>query len=245
VPRRFTFERAIDSGPIWSPDGSRIVFRTFRGGAYNLYEKPVDGTTDEQPLLVTPLPKAPQDWSRDGRLLLYSNQDPKTGTDLWALPMTGERKPFPVLQTRFDEIQGQFSPDGRWLTYASNESGRYEIYVQTFPGAGGRWQISAAGGLQPRWRRDGQELFYVAPDNRLMAAPIRVAPGTKALEAGAPVPLFTTKLATGVNIVPAGFQARAQYAVAADGRFLMNVSADEGVISPITIVENWTVGLKK
>jgi hypothetical protein len=196
-------------------------------------------------LLVTPLAKAPQDWSRDGRLLLYSNQDPKTGTDLWALPMTGERKPFPVLQTRFDEIEGQFSPDGRWLTYASNESGRYEIYVQTFPETGGKWQISVAGGLQPRWRRDGQELFYLAPDNRLMAAPIRVAPGTKALEAGAPVPLFTTKLATGVNIVPAGFQARAQYAVAADGRFLMNVSADEGVISPITIVQNWTVGLKK
>jgi Tol biopolymer transport system component len=245
VPRRFTFERAIDAGPLWAPDRSRIVFRTFRGGAYNLYEKPVDGTTDEQPLLVTPLAKAPQDWSRDGRLLLYSNQDPKTGTDLWALPMTGERKPFPVLQTRFDEIQGQFSPDGRWLTYASNESGRYEIYVQTFPQTGGKWQISVAGGLQPRWRRDGQELFYVAPDNRLMAAPIRVAPGTKALEAGAPVPLFATKLATGVNIVPAGFQARAQYAVAADGRFLMNVSADEGVISPITIVQNWTVGLKK
>jgi Tol biopolymer transport system component len=245
VPRRFTFDRAIDSGPIWSPDGSRIVFRTFRGGAYNLYEKPVDGTTDEQPLLVTPMAKAPQDWSRDGRLLLYSNQDPKTGTDLWALPMTGERKPFPVVQTRFDEIQGQFSPDGRWLTYASNESGRYEIYVQTFPDTGGKWQISVAGGLQPRWRRDGQALFYVAPDNRLMAAPLRVAPGTKALEAGAPVPLFTTKLATGVNIVPAGFQARAQYAVAADGRFLMNVSADEGVISPITIVQNWTAGLKK
>jgi Tol biopolymer transport system component len=245
APRRFTFERAIDSGPVWSPDGSRIVFRTFRGGTYNLYEKPVNGTTDEQPLLVTPLPKAPQDWSRDGRLLLYSNQDPKTGTDLWALPMTGERKPFPVLQTRFDEIQGQFSPDGRWLAYASNESGRDEIYVQTFPEAGGKWQISAAGGLQPRWRRDGQELFYVAPDNRLMAAPIRVAPGTKALEAGAPVPLFTTKLATGPNIVPAGFQARAQYAVAANGRFLMNISADDGVISPITIVQNWAVGLRK
>src|SRR5262249_36100430 len=106
VPRRFTFERAIDAGPIWSPDGSRIVFRTFRGGTYNLYEKPVDGSSDEQPLLVTPLAKAPQDWSRDGRFLLYSSQDPKTGTDLWALPMTGARKPFPVLATRFDEIQG-------------------------------------------------------------------------------------------------------------------------------------------
>jgi dipeptidyl aminopeptidase/acylaminoacyl peptidase len=159
--------------------------------------------------------------------------------------MTGEPKPFAVLQTRFDEIEGQFSPDGRWLAYVSNESGRDEIYVQAFPDAGGKWQISTSGGLQPRWRRDGQELFFVAPDNRLMAAPIRVAPGTKALEAGAPVALFPTRLATGVNIVPAGFQARAQYAVAADGRFLMNVSADEGVTSPITIVQNWMVGLKK
>jgi Tol biopolymer transport system component len=245
VPRRFTFERAIDAGAVWSPDGSRIVFRSFREGAYNLFEKPVNGTADEQPLLVTSLPKAPLDWSRDGRLLLFSTQDPKTGTDLWALPMTGERKPFAVLQTRFDEIEGQFSPDGRWLAYVSNESGRDEIYVQAFPDAGGKWQISTSGGLQPRWRRDGQELFFVAPDNRLMAAPIRVAPGTKALEAGAPVALFPTRLATGVNIVPAGFQARAQYAVAADGRFLMNVSADEGVTSPITIVQNWMVGLKK
>jgi Tol biopolymer transport system component len=245
VPRRFTFERTIDAGPLWSPDLSRIVFRTFRGGTYNLYEKPVDGSTDEQPLLVTSLAKAPLDWSRDGRFLLYSSQDPKTGTDLWALPLTGERKPFAVLQTRFDEIQGQFSPDGRWLAYASNESGRNEIYVQAFPESGGKSQISVAGGLQPRWRRDGKELFYVAPDNRLFAAPIHVAPGTRALEAGAPVPLFQTKIATGLNIVPAGFQARSQYAVAADGRFLMNVSADDGVISPITIVQNWTVGLKK
>jgi Tol biopolymer transport system component len=245
APRRFTFERFIDAGPLWSPDGTRIVFRTFRGGAYDLYEKPVDGSTDEQPLLVTPLAKAPLDWSRDGRFLLFSSQDPKTGTDLWAVPMTGERKPFAVVQTRFDEIQGQFSPDGRWLAYASNESGRNEIYVQTFPETGGKWQISVAGGLQPRWRRDGQELFYVAPDNRLMAASIGVAQGGKALEAGTPVPLFQSKLASGPNIVPAGFQARSQYAVAADGRFLMNVSADEADISPITIVENWTAGLKK
>jgi Tol biopolymer transport system component len=245
VPRRFTFDRAIDSGPLWSADGSRIVFRTFRGGAYNLYEKPVDGSTDERPLLVTPLPKAPLDWSRDGRFLLYSVQDPKTGTDVWALPLTGERKPFAVLQGRFDEIQGQFSPDGRWLAYSSNESGRYEIFVQTFPVTGGKWQVSVAGGLQPRWRGDGKELFYVAPDNRLMAAPIRVAAGTQALEAATPVALFPTKLAMGVNVVPAGFQARPQYSVAPDGRFLMNVSADEAPISPITIVQNWTMGLAK
>ena len=101
--------------------------------------------------------ESPLDWSQDGRFLLYSTQNPKTASDIWALPLMGERKPFAVLQSSFDEIQGQFSPDGRWLAYASNESGRYEIYVRTFPEAGGKWQVSAAGGMQPRWRRDGQE----------------------------------------------------------------------------------------
>jgi serine/threonine protein kinase/Tol biopolymer transport system component len=242
---RFTFNPAIDAAPLWSPDGSRIVFRSFRTGVYDLFEKPVNGVAEEQPLLLTSQAKAPLDWSRDGRFLLYSLQDAKTGTDLWVLPMTGERKPFAVLQENFDQIEGQFSPDGRWLAYASNESGRDEIYIRTFPETGGKWQISVAGGLQPRWRRDGLELFYVAPDNRLMAVPIRIAPDTHALEPGAPVALFSTRLATGAFIVTSGFQARAQYAVAADGRFLMNVSADEGVTSPITIVQNWMAGLSR
>jgi dipeptidyl aminopeptidase/acylaminoacyl peptidase len=210
-----------------------------------LFEKPASGTADEQPLLVTSQAKSPLDWSRDGRFLLFSMQDSKTATDLWVLPLMGERKPFAVLQSSFDEMEGQFSPDGRWLVYASNESGRYEIYVRTFPEAGGKWQISVAGGVQPRWRRDGHELFYVAPDTRLMAVPIRLAPDTHTLDAGTPVPLFPTRLATGGNIATAGFLARTQYAVAPDGRFLMNIAADDAVTSPITIVQNWTAGLKK
>lgn len=245
VPSRFTFDVAIDNAPVWSPDASRVVFRSSRKGVHDLFEKPARGTSDEQPLLVTSQVKSPLDWSRDGRFLLYGTQDPKTGTDLWVLPLTGERKPFAVLQSSFDEIEGQFSPDGRWLAYASNESGRYEIYIRTFPEAGGQWQISVAGGVQPRWRRDGRELFYVAPDTRLMAVPIRLAPDKQTLEAGAPVALFPTRLATGGNIATALSLARAQYAVAPDGRFLMNIAADDVVTSPITVVLNWTAGLTK
>jgi len=149
-----------------------------------------------------------------------------------------------VLEGAFDEIQGQFSPDGRWLAYASNESGRYEIYIRTFPKADRKWLVSAAGGMQPRWRRDGRELFYVAPDTRLMAVPLRPMPNTNFLEAGTPVPLFPTRLATGGNIPTAGYQSRAQYAVAADGRFLLNMASDNA-LTPITIVHNWTAGLKQ
>ena len=245
VPSRFTFDVATDNAPLWSPDGSQVVFRSTRKGVYDLFLKPARGTGDEQPLLVTPQNKSPLDWSRDGRFLLYSTQDPKTGSDLWVLPMTGERKPFPVVQTSFDEMQGQFSPDGRWLAYASNESGRYEIYIRTFPDASGKWQVSAVGGVQPRWRRDGHELFYVTPDSRLMALPIGLSQATHTLEVGAPVALFPTRLATGGNLANAGTLARAQYAVASDGRFLMNIAVDESSASPITIVQNWPAALKK
>jgi len=245
VPSRFTFDVAVDNAPVWSPDGSQVVFRSNRKRVNDLFEKPARGTAEEQPRLVTSQAKSPLDWSRDGRFLLYSTQDPKTGSDLWALPIMGERKEFAVLHGNSEEIEGQFSPDGRWLAYASNESGRYEIHVRTFPEASGQRQVSLAGGVQPRWSRNGRELFYAAPDGRLMAVPIRPAPDTHALEAGPPVPLFPTRLATGQNIAPAGFLARAQYDVAADGRFLMNIADDEAVTSPITIVQNWTVGLKK
>jgi dipeptidyl aminopeptidase/acylaminoacyl peptidase len=203
-----------------------------------LFEKPTTGTADEHPLLVTPQPKSPLDWSPDGRFLLYSVQE-KAGSDLWALPLTGERKAFAVVQSSFDKIEGQFSPNGQWLAYASNESGRYEVYVRPFPEAGEKRQVSAAGGVQPRWRRDGHELFYVAPDGQLMAVPISVAPGTQALEARPPVPLFQARLASGANVPSAGFQARTQYAVARDGRFLMLVHSNEALMSPITIVQNW------
>ena len=149
------------------------------------------------------------------------------------LPLEGDRKPFPVIRTNFDERDGQFSPDGRWIAYQSNESGRYEVYVQPFPGPGNKVQVSDNGGAQVRWRRDGRELFYIALDDRLTAVPIRFAPD-RAIEAGKPVPLFPTRVGGAVQA-----RNRQQYAVAEDGqRFLMNAMPDEST-SVITVILNW------
>jgi Tol biopolymer transport system component len=187
-------------------------------------------------------------WSPDGRLLLYVTQDPNTGADLWALPVgesSGEHKPIPVLHTAFDEAAGQFSPDGHWLAYTSNESGSVEVYVRPFAGSGGKSQVSIAGGNQPRWRPDGKELFYMTPDDRLMAVSIAVGADKQTLETGTPVPLFATRLASGSGITGVGALTKPQYAVAPDGRFLMNVAVEEATGSPITIVLNWDAELKK
>ena len=200
VPTRLTFDTGVHQNPVWSPDGQRLAFSSTRNNFHDLFEKPSSGVGDEQPLLVTGESKGPASWSRDAGFLLYASQDPATGVDLWALPLAGDRKPFPVVRTPFEEAAGQFSPDGRWVVYQSNKSGPMEIYVQAFP-SGGPQQISTAGGSQPRWRRDGQELFYIAPDTRLMAVPIALGKDGQTIEPGTPVPLFPTRLASGANIV--------------------------------------------
>jgi hypothetical protein len=239
VASRFTFDAAADGWPIWSPDGNRIVFASNRKGNYNLYQKASSSAGNEELLLESSLAKYPNDFSPDGRFLLYSQIDPKTGSDLWVLPLFGERKQFPFVNTSFAERNGQFSPDGRWVVYESNESGRVEVYVQPFPGPGGKWQVSTGGGIEPRWRPDGKELFYIAPDRKLMAAPILAAGQT--LVAGVPVVLFQTRIFGGGRP-----RLKQQYVVAPDGqRFLINITADESTASPITIVTNWTAGLKK
>jgi eukaryotic-like serine/threonine-protein kinase len=234
VLTRLTFDSGIDSYPIWSPDGKRIVFQTARNGTADLYQKTFDNAANEEPLLSNPQSKLPYDWSADGRFLIYRNIDAKTGWDLWVLPMAGDRKPFSFVQTNFEERDAQFSPDGKWIAYQSNESGRFEIYMQPFPGGGTKIQISTNGGAQVRWRPDGKELFYIALDDRLMAVPIHINSDGKAIDAGAPAPLFATHVGGAVQIIY-----RPQYMVSPDGqRFLMSTVSEEAA-SPITIMLNW------
>jgi eukaryotic-like serine/threonine-protein kinase len=191
---RFTFDAALDRRPLWSPDGTQIIFQTNRKGASNLYTKPSGGAGAEQLLLESPNQKVPNSWSADGHFLLYGEDNPKTARDLWALPMRGDRKPIPVVNSPFYEGNGEFSPDGRWVAYHSNESGRFEIYVVPFPAGGGKWQIST-GGISPRWRRDGKELFFIAPDGQMMAPTVSAA-GTS-FEAAPRVALFQTRIVGG------------------------------------------------
>ena len=174
---RVTFDVGDDVAPLWSPDDRSILFASRRGGL-NIYRKVVNGPPgSEERLLATSAPKYPMDWSSDGRFLLYDTLNPSGDADMWALPLGGERpegqQPFAVVQTAFNERMGQFSPDGKWIAYQSNKTGRFEIYVQPFPGTGGDVPISTNGGIQVRWNPHGTELFYVDGDDRLMTVPIR------------------------------------------------------------------------
>jgi len=232
VPTRFTFDAAYDMRPLWSPDGSRVVFQSNRKGIFNLYWKLSTGTGADELLLETDQSKATLSWSPDGRFLLFRSLDPRTGYDLWVLSISGDKKVSPFLKTPFDEREGQFSPDGKWIAYQSNESGRFEIYVQPFPGPGRKFQISTNGGAQPRWKKDGKEIFYVSLDSKMMAAPVKLMPDGPSLETAAPGTLFPVRIAGG----PLPGVARQQYAVSSDGqRFLVNLEVDEGTASPITL----------
>jgi Tol biopolymer transport system component len=235
-PNRLTFDAAIDGYPVWSPDGDRVAFRTNRKGIFDLFETSPGITGSDSPLVESSQTKIPTSWSRDGRFVLYYTVDPMTARDIWLLARDGDRKPFPFLNTRFDEFNGQFSHDGRWVAYESNESGQSEIYVRPFPVRAGQVQISTSGGFSARWRPDGKELYYVATDGMLMAVPITVSGAT--LEPGKPVPLFRPRMVTTT------VSSRQQYDVTADGRFLINVTSDDATASPITVLQNWKPPVK-
>jgi dipeptidyl aminopeptidase/acylaminoacyl peptidase len=200
-----------------------------------VFQKASSGAGSEDVLFEDNLEKYPVSWSPDGRFILYDSFGSPTGLDLWVLPLSGDRTPVPFLNTKFNEAAGQFSPDGRWVAYQSDESGKNEVYVTPFPGPGGKWQISTGGGSFPRWRHDGNEIFYLAPDNKLMAAAVN-GKGSS-FEVGAVKRLFETRAVVGL---------RNRYAVSADGpRFLINTAPEQAASAPITVVLNWTAGLKK
>ncbi len=261
LPSRFTFESAGDVGAVWSPDGNRIAFTSGRGGGVQrFYLKASNGAGNQELLLESKVLARTYDWSPDGRFLLCSvDEGGPSNRDLMALPLVGDHKPIPVLRTSFYESQAQFSPDGRWFAYTSNESGRWEVYVQPFlagqgsPGnQGAKWRISAAGGQQPRWRRDGKELFYLTADRKLMAVPIKTAAGSPPqrqpiLEPGAPQPLFEVRVAGPPLDYTGPALGAHSYDVSADGQRFLIVSTtgrEEGS-ALITVVLNWTAGLKR
>jgi Tol biopolymer transport system component len=236
---RFTFDPAEERQAAWSPDGRSLVFNSNPKGHFDLFRKQANGVGNEELLFADGLEKYPTSWSPEGKFLLYFSQgDPKTKDDLWVLPMTLERsgearKPFSFAQTPFNETWGQFSPDGRWIAYQSDESQRIEIYVAPFPGPGGKRQISTAGGLEPRWRQDGKEIYYLATDGHLMAAEVSVKGDV--LDVGAVSPLFA------VARVGGGYR----YDVSSNGQhFLVRTPTTATAAQPLTVVQNWTAALK-
>ncbi len=227
---RLTSNPAVDQFGTWAPDGTQIAFTSNRNGIYDIFATASNGAGTEELLLKSSQVKAPTDWSRDGRFILFQDVDPKNSWDVWALPMFDERKPFVVVSTPSEEREAQFSPDGKWIAYQSNETGQFEIYVQPFPGPGGKIKVSTAGGKDARWRADGKELFFIAPNSKLMAVPTQTS-GSR-FEVGTPTMLFPTRIVSG------GIAAlHPQYDVSKDGRFLVNTQLEES--TPITLILNW------
>jgi eukaryotic-like serine/threonine-protein kinase len=228
----FTFKPGGDGWPLWSPNGTEIVYVSNKTGKSAFYQRASgsnDADTDK--LLDVGIPC---DWSLDGRFLMYQEGNQKTGIALWSRQMDGDGKPTLVVRTGFNDLWGQFSPNGRWVAYQSNASGRYEIYVRPFRSPGVSVPVSTSGGIHARWSPDGKELFYVAQDGKLMTASITVKGAT--LEAGTPIALFQTRIVGGGANFP-GF--RQQYDVAPDGRFLINVESESPASAPITLILNW------
>jgi len=234
---RFTFGPGSSGLPLWSPDGSELIFSSDREGVYNLYRKPANGARQEEVLLRSKLNKWALSWSRDGKFLLYSESPSVvfSDQDVWVLPMQGDRTPYPLLQTRFDESGAKFSPDGRWIAYDSNESGRYEVYVRDFvasrdSAAGGKWLVSKEGGAGPVWREDGKELVYIDLGRKVLSVSVDATP---AFQAGVPQELF--QIPPGSNNLAATSDLK---------RFLIPVPVERKASQAFTVLLNWNSALK-
>jgi serine/threonine protein kinase/Tol biopolymer transport system component len=237
APSRMTSDPAADWFPAWSPDGSQIYFGSTRLGITSVFHKAGAGQDEKLDAAQPRFATYPADVSADGRLLLCT-QSTETGYDLVVTPLADPSKVVPFLVTRFNEAQARFAPNTRWIAYASDESGQYDVYVRPYPAANTQARISLSGGMQPEWRRDGKELFYVAADGKMMAVPVSITGAT--FEAGTPTPLFSVEVPEATAPYPG------HYAVTADGqRFLVNTVIDQPTRPALTVVLNWTAGLKK
>ncbi len=233
VTSRFTFNEGDDVSPLWSPDGRRIAFSQFDEGDFDLAVKAVGGSGEVEVLLDSAEGDFPSSWSPDGASLLFLRWNAETNDDVWLLPLEDRAAVRPFVRTPFNESRAHFSPDGRWVAYQSDESGRDEIYVQAFPGPGGKWQISTAGGREAGWGPDGRELFYITPEMTLM----RVAVQTGAsFDAGVPEKMFAVRLRP--------VRTRRRYLLSADGqRILILGTLEQDMIPPTTVILNWNAEL--
>jgi hypothetical protein len=235
-PSRLTFNSAVDFYPVCSPSGQDAFFASLRDGAPNLYRVLMAAPGGETPVRKTPAPKIPTDISPDGRFLLFTAINRGTNGDVEALPLAGGPVQT-IVATPADERSAKLSPDGRFIAYSSNESGNFEIYVQPFPTTGTKWQVSKGGGQGPQWRHDGGELFYIAPDKKLIAVAVKTGATFASRDARA---LIDTRITAWESSNNQG----TQYAVTADGqRFLVNTASD--VVRPITLMLNWLAPLSK
>jgi eukaryotic-like serine/threonine-protein kinase len=235
VPIRFTTDVGNDTNPVWSRDGLQVVFSSDRAGAPDLFVKTTDGLTNERRVFSRPGPQLANDWSIDGKFIVFEDNNRETGLDLWILPLDGSGSGRPMVQTRFQEWGARLSPDGAWVAFVSNESGTAEVYVAPVRGSAGKVRISTNGGIAPRWRRDGRELFYVAPEtNSIMTVDVSTRP---AFNAGPPVHVISMRGSPASLRRPRDVP----YDVSPDGqRFLIVTPPDPSPASGITIVLNWT-----
>jgi Tol biopolymer transport system component len=230
IGSRFTFDAARESSPVWSADGKRLFFSSNKAGIGDIYEKAATGSGPETLLLKSDLWKEPLDVSPDGRWLAFQVGDPKTKADIWLLSLSGDRKASPLIATPFSDGGARFSPDGRWLAYESDETGKNEVFVQPFPPTGEKWQVSTSGGTSPRWSAAGRELVYFELPDKRKVVQIRTAPS---FQASVPTDLMSTPHPHGSDVTRDG------------QRLLINMPAAEVAANPMTLVLNWTSGLKK
>ena len=242
VSTRLTFGPAAGTAPVWSPDGKWIAFNHLQDGYLNIYRKPTSGMGQTELLIEGDeknVQNWPSDWSPDGKSLLYAVGDLIGAAQLWELPLTGnDRKPRHLMPSGFITRDARYSPDGRWIGYASNESGKFEIYAVPSSGIGGKWQISTGGGQQPLWRRDGKELFYLSSDDKLMSVPLKL--NADSVQADAPRALFSV-----ANSIAPVSGLVAPYDVTPDGKRFVVITGEQGKSFPINLVTNWTAALGK